>query len=493
MVTITRVDFRKYSFDSNIPRELAICKKALSLWIDGCQYSQAYKDKKWDGYKKFFSPKLEFEVGLLDELTSDLDLKKVAYKIDEQDFRKEIVDNFVLKDSLRPHQNESVTAFFLTNMGIIKIPTRGGKTFVSGEIIRQIQINNSKSDFLFYVDTTDLFNQTVEELAKFLNVQEKTIGTIDSFGVNIKQVTVAMIQTVTSIYSRKKPEAKILDRYFKQLNCLIVDEIQEFMSENRMKLMKKCKNVNFLLGLSATPFKQGNLVGNLQIKEFFGGIVYEVPIERLQEEGWLSTDKVVLISHQHTKKIRVPEEDKNSKYQLYLKKLIHENKDRNMILLQLIQLCKKNKWKTLVIFNSKQHGYLISDLSECMFICGDDKTDKRHEEKEKFLRGRGKVLLASNIYKKGITLPEVEILVIADGGLEGSSIMQKKGRVLGAVENKSRAVTIDIMDIEDNYFSGHSLNRLDVYSESVGSDRVEVYDETDLLDVEQSIKEWFDE
>ena len=493
MVTITRVGFRKYSFSSNIPRELAICKKALSLWIDGCQYSQAFKDKKWDGYKKFFTPSQEFEIGLLDELVNDLNLKKISFKILEEDFRGEIVDGFVLKDSLRLHQQEAVIEFFNKNIGIIKIPTRGGKTFVSGEIIRQILINNPKSDFLFYVDTTDLFNQTVEELAKFLNVQEKSIGTIDSFGVNIKQVTVAMIQTVTSIYSRKKPEMKILEKYFKNLNCLIVDEIQEYMSDNRMRLMKKCKNVNFLLGLSATPYKQGNLAGNIQIKEFFGGIVYEVPIERLQEEGWLSTDKVILISHQHTRKVRVSEEDKNSKYQQFLKKLIHESKDRNMILLQLIQMCKKNKWKTLVIFNSKQHGYLISELSECIFICGDDKTDKRHEEKEKFLRGRGKVLLASNIYKKGITLPEVEILIIADGGLEGSSIMQKKGRVLGAVENKSRAVTIDIMDIEENYFSEHSLNRLDIYSESVGADRVEVYDETDLIDVEQSIKEWFDE
>ncbi len=491
MVTITRINFRKYRFSSNIPRELAICKKALKVWIEGCQYSDLFKEGKWDGYKKFFTPALEFEIGLLDELLYSLNKSKVTYKIIENDYRNEIVDNFVIKDSLRPHQGEAVNAFFKANIGIIKIPTRGGKTFVSGEIIRQIIASNPKSDFLFYVDTTDLFSQTVEELAKFLNIQEKSIGTIDSFGVNIKQVTVAMIQTVTSIYSRRKPESKILDKYFRNLNCLIVDEIQEYMSDNRMKLMKKCKNINFLLGLSATPYKQGNLIGNLQIKEFFGGIVYEVPIERLQDEGWLSTDKVILISHQHTKRVRVSEDE--SKYQQYLKKLIHENKDRNMILLQLIQMCKKNKWKTLMIFNSKQHGYLISELSECIFICGDDKTEKRNEEKEKFLRGRGKVLLASNIYKKGITLPEVEILIIADGGLEGSSIMQKKGRVLGAVENKSRAVILDIMDIQEDYFSDHSLNRLEVYSESVGSDRIEVYDETDLLDVEQSIKEWFDE
>lgn len=494
MVEITRFSADKYSFYSNIPKELRICKNSLQLWADGAEYSQKFKEKHWDGFHKFYNTKNQFGIGLIDELVSSLQKRNISYKIYNKDFRVEIIENIVLKEILGNHQKEAVKCFFDTNKGIIKVPTRGGKTFISGEIIRQVILNDSKSSVLFYVDTTDLFKQTVEELAKYLNIRESAIGTIDSFGLKIKQVNVAMIQTVTSIYSRKKKdEVLILNRFFRGLDFLIVDEIQEYMSDNRMKLMRKCSNLKFHLGLSATPYKQNNIIGSLSLKEYFGNIIYEVSLDELQTVGWLSTDKVILISHEHSKRIRYDEKESNSKYQIFLKGMIHENKDRNNIILQLIDMFKRNKWKSLVLFNSKQHGYLISEQSGCMFISGDDKGIKRNAEKEHFLRGRGKVLLASNIYKKGITLPEVEVLLIADGGLEGSSIEQKKGRVLGVVENKSKVVTIDIMDIEENYFSSHSLNRLSVYAESVGDDRVEVYEETDLLEVENSIKDWFDE
>ena len=492
MITITKIDFRNYHFFSEIPRENKIIKEALSVWVDGAQFSEKFKRGWWDGKLRFFNKKGEFASGLIDEVIFHLKDSKVDYEIIDNDYRIKKIEDVEENEILRPHQQEAVKAFFKTNIGIIKVPTRGGKTFISGEIIRQIIENYKNANFLFYVDTMDLFDQTVTELSKYLNVQERSIGTINSLGVNIKQVTVAMIQTVTSIYSRRKDLAKQLDEYFLNLNCLIVDEIQEYMSDNRIGLLSKCKNADFVLGLSATPFKQGNMIGNLTLKGFFGGVCYDVSIERLQKEGYLALDKVILISYEHTEKIKSTG-DGIKKYHEYLNKMIFENKDRNLILLTLIKICNLHKWKTLVLFNSKKHGRIISELSGCNFICGDDNTFVRNSNKENFLRGRGKVLLASNIYKKGITLPEVEILIIADGGLEASNLMQKKGRVLGAVENKTKAITIDIMDVEKVYFSAHSSNRLDAYVETVGNDRIEVYDDFDLKSVEESIRDWFDE
>lgn len=493
MITITRIDFKHYKFFSEIPKEMKIVKHALSVYVEGAHFSDLFKKHLWDGYHKFYTKEGVFEIGLIDEVVFHLNDNEISYKIIEEDFRKIKIEDIHVSTKLRPHQSEAVNAFFTKNIGIVKVPTRGGKTFISGEIIKQVLLYNKNAQVLFYVDTIDLFDQTVAELSKYLNVQEKSIGTINGLGVRIKQVTIAMVQTVTSIFSRRPDLKKELIKYFRDLNLLIVDEIQEYMSDNRMSLLKKCKRIDFVLGLSATPFKQGNMIGNLSIKGFFGGIVYEVSIERLQTEGHLALDKVILISHEHQQKIKISAEDKPKKYHIFLTKLIHENKDRNSILLSLIKICNYNKWKTLVIFNSKVHGNLISNLSGCNFISGDDKTEVRNTNKENFLRGRGKVLLVSNIYKKGITLPEVEILIIADGGLEASNILQKKGRVLGAVENKTKALTIDIMDIEDVYFSDHSTNRLEAYVETVGNERIEIYDEFDLKEVEESIREWFDE
>jgi superfamily II DNA or RNA helicase len=495
MIEIKRTDVKNYNFFSEIPKEMKLVKDGLKIFIDGAVFSQKFKDGVWDGYIKFYTKDNKFEIGLLDEVLSNLDKNNITYKVIENDFRNKVIQNPILNERLRPHQKEGVQAFFKKNFGLMVVPTRGGKTFISGEIINNVITNFKDSTVLFYVDTTDLFEQTIEEISKFLNIREEEIGTINSYGVNLKQFTVAMIQTVTSIFNRKKPESKILDKYFKNLTFLIVDEVQEYLGENRMNLIKKCRNVDFLLGLSATPFKQkGNEVSNIKMKSYFGGIVYDVSKKRLQKEGYLALDKAIMIAFEHDyEKVRNTDFKGAEKYQHFLTKMIHNNRDRNVILLNLINMCSKNKWKTLVLFNSKEHGRLISELTDKTFLSGDDDTKTRQEVKNSFLRGRGKVLLASNIFKKGITLPEVEVLIMADGGLEGSAVVQKIGRVLGAVESKEKAVIIDIMDIEEIYFSDHSLNRLNIYTETIGKSRVECYESEDMKEIEESIKSWFDE
>lgn len=505
MVEITRIDLKHYKFHSEIPKEIRVVKDSLKMFVDGAEYSKKFKDGHWDGFFRFFDSKNCFEIGLLDEVVYNLQQNNVSYSLQETDFRQKSITNINFDERLRQHQTEGVEAFFKKNFGLMVVPTRGGKTFISGSIIENVISNFKESTVLFYVDTTDLFQQTIEEISKFLNVRESDIGTINSYGINIKQVTVAMVQTVTSIFSRKKPgtkelvkedESKLLEKYFRNLTFLIVDEVQEYLGDNRMRLIKKCRNVDFLLGLSATPFKQtGSEILNLKMKAYFGGIVYDVSKQRLQDEGFLALDKAILIAFEHTyEKIRGNKDFKGAeKYQYYLSKLIHNNRNRNVILLDLIEMCSKNKWKTLVLFNSKEHGRLISELSGKTFLSGDDNSKTRVVVKDTFLRGRGKVLLASNIFKKGITLPEVEVLIIADGGLEGTSIIQKAGRVLGAVESKEKAVILDIMDVEEVYFSDHSLNRLNVYAETVGNSRIECYESEDMKEVEDSIKSWFDE
>ena len=98
------------------------------------------------------------------------------------------------------------------------------------------------------------------------------------------------------------------------------------------------------------------------------------------------------------------------------------------------------------------------------------------EQKPNFWGGDGKVLLASDIFKKGVTLPEVQVLIIADDCLETATTIQRKGRVLGTTERKTRSLVIDFIDIFQAYFSTHSEARLDVYVKSIGERNVKILD-----------------
>ena len=97
--------------------------------------------------------------------------------------------------------------------------------------------------------------------------------------------------------------------------------------------------------------------------------------------------------------------------------------------------------------------------------------------------------MASNIFKKGVTLPEVEILFNVDGGLENANTIQRKGRVLGATEAKTRSAIIDFIDIDDAYFSEHSSTRLNTYVKAVGEEGIGILD-TAVDDWLKTLERW---
>ena len=62
-----------------------------------------------------------------------------------------------------------------------------------------------------------------------------------------KRVTVAMIQTIQSTFSKRCKDVqkkKELEKYFKELKFLCVDEIHENCSDAKLKTYKKAKKLN---------------------------------------------------------------------------------------------------------------------------------------------------------------------------------------------------------------------------------------------------------
>lgn len=489
MVTITRINLSRCLFSATKDSEIEFCKESLRVYVDGCFFSKLYKEGKWDGYHKFFDTKNYFDYGLQDEL---------CYHLNEEGIKFEIKTNYVefklkidIDERMRYYQNESIKKFYKNSVGIIKVPPRGGKTFIASEMFRisSLIYLNEKEKFLFVVDTEDLFKQAVNDISEYLQISKEEIGMINSRKQIFKKINVAMIQTmVSTFYGRAKNKDKIkkLNLFLLNLNFLAVDEVHEHSSVKRINVFKKCKKLKNLCAFSGTPFKQFTEIQNLTIKGFFGGIIFDIPKQELQKEGFLTMDKVFLMHIDHKKSTEfAPCESYNE----FLSHYIHDNNYRNAVLCEIINVCMKNKWKTLVLFNSVIHGKIIRDEMDLPFISGSDKGEVRDEAKSNFLKGKGKVLLASNIFKKGITLPEAQILIIADGGLEGSNITQKYSRVLGTSEGKSSSAVIDLMDTGVKHFKEHSLNRLEIYDLEMEG-RVEVYNDFEISTMSESINEW---
>ena len=146
------------------------------------------------------------------------------------------------------------------------------------------------------------------------------------------------------------------------------------------------------------------------------------------------------------------------------------------------------------MFSSVKHGNIVSKLTNISFLNGEHDAKERKSQKQSFLSDIGGVMLVSDIWKKGITLPEVEVLINASGGKESSLIIQRRGRILGATDKKKKALFIDIIDDDSNFLSSHGENRIKALESLVESYRIKVIDVTDSnngLKIKKYINNWF--
>lgn len=483
-VNISRINNFEYSFKLSSKNGIRHVAKALTFRNpDPYAYSQKIE--------KFDKRRLTFKIGMLPTLEKYIRVHKLSYQINDYDFN--IPEGTEIDSRMSGkyiHQKKAVEAFYRRRFGIIVVPTRGGKTFIASEILR-IFLETDSGNFLFCVDNTTLFNQAVNDIREYFKPYGGIeIGEIRAGAVDVsKRVTVAMIQTIQSTFSNRcndLQKKKELEKYFKELKFLCVDEIHDNSSDSKLKIYEKAKNLEYQLCLSATPYRAETLVQNLKLQEWSGDVIYTISEALLRKRKVLSDYKVFMLLIDHNDiDYNVEVEDYNG----YRKELILKNDLRNKILLSVIEILAELKLKTLVLFQSIEHGRSIENLSGIPFISGVNDDEEREQAKTEFLKGEGGFLLASNIFKKGVTISSAQVLINVDGGLEKMNVIQKKGRVLGTTETKSKSLIIDFFDLYDIYFSEHSESRLNTYIESIGEKNVGILD-TSINDWKETFRRW---
>lgn len=492
MIRIERIDKYTYSFALSDKDGLRKVSKALT-------FPNPNPISKNRNIEFFNKEKFTFKLGMITTVKKYLDEHDICYTL--KDYRYNFPD-VKIDDRMTGkylHQAKAVKAFYKRRFGIIKVPTRGGKTFIASEICRIFLESNKEGNFLFCVDSVTLFSQAVNDFHEFferyggIEIGEIKAGTFDIS----KRVTIATIQTIQRSLSsscRDKERKKNLSKFLKELKFLCVDEIHDNCSDSKLKIYRKCTNLSYQLCLSATPYRSGAILENLKLQAWSGDIVYSISEKTLRDRGVLSDYRVfeLLVDHNEIDYEGLIKDD----YADLRKKLIFYSDVRNKYIIKVIELLKKLELKSLLLFQSIEHGQIIADVSGLPFINGNDNSKTREMRKKELLENeKGGILLASDIFKKGVTLPAVQVLLVCDNNKETAITIQRKGRVLGATANKSKSLIIDFIDMFDAYFSSHSESRLNTYVESVGEKRIGILDTSSddcFPTLERWIKKWFD-
>lgn len=130
--------------------------KLYSFYVNGYQYSTAYKKKRWDGKKSYFNKNGSFKTGLLERIKKDLEKIEAVYTIEESKYdipELRYINNF----DYYPYQQKAIEYILQNKRGIINSPTgchaKGTKVLLySGKFknIEDIKIN----DILMGPDST---------------------------------------------------------------------------------------------------------------------------------------------------------------------------------------------------------------------------------------------------------------------------------------------------------------------------------------------------
>lgn len=480
-------------------KALKFVKKSLKVKLPRAQYSTAFGNRK-DGIERLYvelpdlSAQLKFKRGHLKRLLSALKTAGIPYLVEKGD---ENPPNFAdlqfshwVKEDKRDYQRHAVSAFLEQGFGIIQVPTRGGKTVIASEVIRHVTDRVSHDiKILFLTDLTDLFNQTVEELERFLL---EPVGEMKGDFYRPGRITVAMTQTLQSRMKREAPKAmrhRPTYQLVKEAGLIIIDECHDFVSKKRLDILRTAKT-DWILGLSGTPDKSSNMVDNLKMKGIIGDVVYNIKEKDLEDRGILAKSRVLLCLYE------LICEEFEVEYNSFIKEFVYNNEQRNLVIAAMAHICIDLGLKVLIMTRSKEHGRVLAEQYEFEFISGDDDPFERRRVKKRIIEEEGGVcVVVTEIWKKGITLPQAQVLINVTVGKEESNVIQKRGRILGATELKTKALTIDVIDFCEYYLSDHSYERIDAYQKFTNEENIEIIDTKPEHDFLQRfydyVNDWF--
>jgi len=144
---------------------------------------------------------------------------------------------------LRPEQSKAVDAMLAHEIGVLCAPTAFGKTVAAAAVIAA-----RKTNTLIIVHRTQLRDQWRNRLSTFLQIDDRSIGTI---GAGKRSPTGIIDIAIMQSLVRKGVVRDIVANY----GHVIVDECHYVSAFSFERVMKEVK-ARFVLGLTATPLRR---------------------------------------------------------------------------------------------------------------------------------------------------------------------------------------------------------------------------------------------
>jgi superfamily II DNA or RNA helicase len=152
---------------------------------------------------------------------------------------------------------------------------------------------------------------------------------------------------------------------------------------------------------------------------------------------------------------------------------IVDNDERNHLIVSIAKEQVKAGKSVYIHVKIIRHGKTLQQmLPDSMWISGKDKLEVRTAAIENFRRNGG--CLISTLLSEGVDVPELDVLIMACGGLSKVFVRQIVGRVLRITADKKQVIIIDFMDC-CHHLATHAAERKEIYMSEPAFDVKEEY------------------
>lgn len=398
--------------------------------------------------------------GFQDELVKYLENHKLKFCLID---KRTKLDSVRLNPSfdLYDYQLEAVNELVKRDNGVLVSPPGSGKTIIGISLISQL-----KQPTLIIVHRKQIFDQWIERIQSFLDIQKRKIGKIGSTAKSIKSpITVAMVQSL----SKMKESSELASAF----GTVIVDECHHMPAKMFRSAITKL-NPYYLYGLTATPIRKHN--DEKLIFVYLGPIIHTVNkkqnaviIEntpKLFEPNKKSTKEQVQIIIKETS-LAFPFKVATKYYHFISKALIFDTSRNEFIIEGVIKEINAGK-RCLILTERKEHVEILNlylkKQFETITLTGELSLKQRRQKEKQIKLGHYQVIIATGQYVgEGTNFKNINTLFLVYPFSFKGKLIQYIGRIFHSKES-IRSI-YDYRDTNVSYLDKMFKKRKKLYDE----------------------------
>jgi DNA excision repair protein ERCC-3 len=344
--------------------------------------------------------------------------------------------------TLRPYQSDAVENFWNGGSGVVVLPCGAGKTLVGAGAMAK-----ARATTLILVTNTVSARQWRDELLKRTSLTEDEIGEYSGARKEIRPVTIATYQVVTTKRKGVYPHLELFDA--RDWGLILYDEVHLLPAP--IFRMTADLQARRRLGLTATLVREDGREGD--VFSLIGPKRYDAPWKDIEAQGYIApADCVeVRVTLPDSERLAYATAEDDEKY-----RLCSTSASKSRVVEKLVAQHKGEP--TLVI---GQYIDQLDDLGlrlDAPVIKGETTVKERQRLFEAFRHGEITTLVVSKVANFSIDLPEAKVAIQVSGSFGSrQEEAQRLGRVLRPKgdHGSARFYTVVSRDTKDQDYAAH--------------------------------------